>query len=44
MAWRCTPAACPGIRRRTGASHLPSKFAEELFAVSPMGMTVVVVE
>ena len=24
--------------------HLPSKFAEELFAVSPMGMTVVVVD
>ena len=34
----------PGYPSSHGCVHLPSKFAEELFAVSPMGMTVVVVE
>jgi hypothetical protein len=34
----------PGFPSSHGCVHLPSKFAEELFAVSPMGMTVVVVD
>jgi hypothetical protein len=34
----------PGYPSSHGCVHLPSKFAEELFAVSPMGMTVVVVD
>jgi len=34
----------PGYPSSTPGVHLPSKFAEELFAVSPMGMTVVVVD
>jgi len=33
----------PGYPSSHGCVHLPSKFAEELFEVSPMGMTVVVV-
>jgi hypothetical protein len=33
----------PGYPSSHGCVHLPSKFAEELFAASPMGMTVVVV-
>jgi len=33
----------PGYPSSHGCVHLPSVFAEELFAVSPMGMTVVVV-
>lgn len=32
----------PGYPSSHGCVHLPSKFSEELFAVSPMGMTVVV--
>jgi hypothetical protein len=34
----------PGYPSSHGCVHLPSKFAEELFAASPMGMTVVVVD
>ncbi len=34
----------PGYPSSHGCVHLPSKFSEELFAVSPMGMTVVVVD
>jgi len=34
----------PGYPSSHGCVHLPSKFAEELFEVSPMGMTVVVVD
>jgi L,D-transpeptidase catalytic domain len=34
----------PGYPSSHGCVHLPSKFAEELFAVSPMGMTVVVID
>jgi hypothetical protein len=34
----------PGFPSSHGCVHLPSKFAEELFAVSPAGMTVVVVD
>jgi hypothetical protein len=34
----------PGYPSSHGCVHLPSLFAEELFAVSPMGMTVVVVD
>ncbi len=34
----------PGYPSSHGCVHLPSKFAAELFAVSPMGMTVVVVD
>jgi hypothetical protein len=34
----------PGYPSSHGCVHLPSKFAEELFSVSPMGMTVVVVD
>lgn len=34
----------PGYPSSHGCVHLPSQFAEELFAVSPMGMTVVVVD
>ena len=33
----------PGYPSSHGCVHLPSKFAEELFVASPMGMTVVVV-
>lgn len=33
----------PGYPSSHGCVHLPSKFSEELFNVSPMGMTVVVV-
>lgn len=33
----------PGYPSSHGCVHLPSKFSEELFDVSPMGMTVVVV-
>jgi len=33
----------PGYPSSHGCVHLPSRFAEELFAISPMGMTVVVV-
>ena len=33
----------PGYPSSHGCVHLPSKFSEELFEVSPMGMTVVVV-
>ncbi len=33
----------PGYPSSHGCVHLPSKFAEELFEASPMGMTVVVV-
>jgi hypothetical protein len=33
----------PGYPSSHGCVHLPSKFSEELFSVSPMGMTVVVV-
>ncbi len=32
----------PGYPSSHGCVHLPSRFSEELFAVSPMGMTVVV--
>ena len=34
----------PGYPSSHGCVHLPSKFAEELFEVSPMGMTVVVID
>jgi hypothetical protein len=34
----------PGYPSSHGCVHLPSRFAEELFAVSPMGMTVVVID
>ena len=34
----------PGYPSSHGCVHLPSRFAEALFAVSPMGMTVVVVD
>jgi len=34
----------PGYPSSHGCVHLPSKFAEDLFEVSPMGMTVVVVD
>jgi hypothetical protein len=34
----------PGYPSSHGCVHLPSVFAEELFGVSPMGMTVVVVD
>jgi hypothetical protein len=34
----------PGYPSSHGCVHLPSKFSEELFAVSPMGMTVVVTD
>ena len=34
----------PGYPSSHGCVHLPSQFAEHLFAVSPMGMTVVVVD
>ncbi|HET9693130.1 MAG TPA: L,D-transpeptidase [Steroidobacteraceae bacterium] len=34
----------PGYPSSHGCVHLPSRFSEELFAVSPMGMTVVVVD
>ena len=34
----------PGYPSSHGCVHLPSVFAEQLFAVSPMGMTVVVVQ
>jgi L,D-transpeptidase catalytic domain len=34
----------PGYPSSHGCVHLPSVFAEELFSVSPMGMTVVVVD
>lgn len=34
----------PGYPSSHGCVHLPSKFSEELFEVSPMGMTVVVVD
>jgi len=34
----------PGYPSSHGCVHLPSKFSEELFNVSPMGMTVVVVD
>ncbi len=34
----------PGYPSSHGCVHLPSKFSEELFAVSPMGMTVVVAD
>jgi len=34
----------PGYPSSHGCVHLPSKFSEELFAVTPMGMTVVVVD
>jgi len=34
----------PGYPESHGCVHLPSKFAEDLFAVSHMGMTVVVVD
>lgn len=34
----------PGYPSSHGCVHLPSKFAEELFEVSPMGMTVVVAD
>ena len=34
----------PGYPSSHGCIHLPSTFSEELFAVSPMGMTVVVVD
>ena len=34
----------PGYPSSHGCVHLPSQFSEELFAVSPMGMTVVVVD
>lgn len=34
----------PGYPSSHGCVHLPSKFSEELFGVSPMGMTVVVVD
>lgn len=34
----------PGYPSSHGCVHLPSKFSEELFIVSPMGMTVVVVD
>jgi len=34
----------PGYPSSHGCVHLPSRFAEELFAASPMGMTVVVVD
>ena len=43
-ALRCTPAVCRVIRQSHGCVHLPSKFAEDLFGVSHMGMTVVVVD
>jgi hypothetical protein len=34
----------PGYPSSHGCVHLPSKFSEELFAITPMGMTVVVVD
>lgn len=34
----------PGYPSSHGCVHLPSRFSEELFEVSPMGMTVVVVD
>ncbi len=34
----------PGYPSSHGCVHLPSKFSEELFAISPMGMTVVVAD
>jgi len=34
----------PGYPSSHGCVHLPSKFSEELFQVSPMGMTVVVID
>jgi len=34
----------PGYPSSHGCVHLPSKFSEELFAISPMGMTVVIVD
>ena len=34
----------PGFPSSHGCVHLPSRFSQELFAISPMGMTVVVVD
>jgi hypothetical protein len=34
----------PGYPSSHGCVHLPSKFSEDLFAISPMGMTVVIVD
>jgi len=43
-ASRCTQGGLPGYPESHGCVHLPSKFAEDLFAASHMGMTVVIVD